>query len=143
MKRREFINWAGLGLIASYLPVALVACSDNTASEESNSAAEDTTDTNSIALGTVTQLETDGFLLDEESKVIVVKDSQNKLMALNPTCTHQGCIVDWDKESETLICPCHNAKFAPDGKVLAKPAPSDLPSYEVTESNGEVLVKLA
>ena len=141
MKRREFINWAGLGLIASYLPVALVACSDNTVSEKNNSEAKNLT--NFVSLGTLTQLETEGFLLDEEAKIIVVKDSQSKLMALNPTCTHQGCIVDWDKESETLICPCHYAKFATDGKVLAKPAPSDLPSYEVSESNGEVLVKLA
>ncbi|MBD2592720.1 Rieske 2Fe-2S domain-containing protein [Nostoc spongiaeforme FACHB-130] len=26
MKRRDFINWVGLGLIASSLPVAIAAC---------------------------------------------------------------------------------------------------------------------
>ena len=31
MKRREFTSWVGLGLIASYLPVALVACSKTSA----------------------------------------------------------------------------------------------------------------
>ena len=141
MKRREFINWAGLGLIASCLPVALVACSDDNTSETNNSKTEKIAD--SISIGTITQLETDGFLLDEEAKVMVVKDSQDKLVALNPTCTHQGCTVDWDRESQTLICPCHYAKFATDGKVLSKPAPLPLPTYGLTENNCEILVTKA
>ena len=32
MKRRDFINWVGLGLIASSLPVAIAACSSQTTS---------------------------------------------------------------------------------------------------------------
>ena len=32
MKRRDFINWVGLGLIASSLPVAIAACSSKTPS---------------------------------------------------------------------------------------------------------------
>lgn len=134
MKRREFINWAGLGFIASYLPVALVACS------QTDSEAENITDY--VSLGTVEQLEAEGFLLNEEAKAMVVKNSQDELVAVNPTCTHQGCIVDWEKDAYEFVCPCHNAKFAFDGKVLAKPAPEPLSSYEVTNKNNEILVKL-
>ena len=136
MKRREFINWAGIGLIASYLPVALVACSDNADLEDVSQTEE------MFSVGTVDELEANSYLLNEESKVIVVKNSEDKLIALNPTCTHQGCTVEWQQDSRTLVCPCHDAKFAPDGKVLAKPAPSPLSTYEVVEENGAILVKL-
>ncbi|MFM5891932.1 MAG: cytochrome B6, partial [Dolichospermum sp.] len=30
MKRRDFINWVGLGFLASSLPVAIAACSPET-----------------------------------------------------------------------------------------------------------------
>lgn len=137
MKRREFINWVGLGLISSYLPVALVACSKTSADAENSDA------NTLLSVGTMTQLDETGFLLDEKSKVMVVKDAKDKLSAVNPTCTHQGCIVEWKTDSSTFVCPCHNAKFAADGKVLAKPASTDLSTYKVKTENGEILVTLA
>ena len=138
MKRREFINWAGLGLIASYLPVALAACSENSAKADNSPTADQG---EFLSLGTATQLDETGYLLDEKSEVLVIKDKDGQLSALNPTCTHQGCIVEWKKDANQLVCPCHNAKYAPDGKVLAKPAPEPLAIYEVKEENSEILVK--
>lgn len=142
MQRREFINWVGLGLIASYIPVALVACTENDTVASDASDASDVSETEALPVGTVAALEEAGYLLNEESKVMVVKNSDGKLMAVNPTCTHQGCTVDWESDEAKFVCPCHNAKYAPNGKVLAKPAPSDLSTYEVKEENGEILVKL-
>ena len=134
MKRREFINWVGLGLIASYIPVALVACS------ESESTADTANTEELLSVGTVSQLEEAGFLLDEKAKVLVIKNSTGELIAVNPTCTHQGCIVDWNPDENQFICPCHNAKYASDGQVLATPAPSSLSTYQVQEDNGKILV---
>lgn len=136
MKRREFINWAGLGLIASYLPVALVACGESEVNNTAN--AEEL-----LSIGTVSQLDEAGFLLDKEAEVLVIKDSQGEIKAVNPTCTHQGCIVDWSADEDRFICPCHNAKYAPDGEVLAKPAPSSLSTYQVQEDSGNILVSLS
>ena len=142
MKRRKFLNWAGVGLLASYFPVALAACSDGgdrtTTATESDPGAEDF-----MSLGTAEELQSTGYLLNEESEVIVVKDSDGQIVALNPTCTHQGCIVEWKEDFNTFVCPCHNAKYAADGEVLAKPAQTPLSSYEVKEENGQVLVKLS
>ncbi len=144
MKRREFINWAGLGFIASYFPIALAACVDNADTDNQTSKTTTTNSDNSelISLGTMAKLEETGYLLNEDAKVLVIKDRSDRLRAVNPICTHQGCTVKWQKDSNTLVCPCHNAKFAPDGKVLAKPAPVSLPTYEVKAENGEVLVKI-
>lgn len=143
MKRRTFFNWAGIGLLASYFPVALAACSQT--NDDSNTTAQTTSNRPStgefVSLGTVKELKSTGYLLNEESQVLVVKDSEDRLWALNPTCTHQGCIVEWESATNTLLCPCHNAKYTANGKVLAKPAPEPLAVYEVKQENGEILVK--
>ena len=136
MKRREFINWVGLGAIASYLPIALAACSND------NTAAENIADTDLLSMGTVAQLDQANFLLNKEAKVMVVKDDNDLLMAVNPTCTHQACIVEWKQKEARFVCPCHNAKFSADGKVLAEPAKLALPSYEAKEQNGEIFVRV-
>jgi cytochrome b6-f complex iron-sulfur subunit len=113
-------------MLASYFPLALAACSNNNAGEFTT-------------IGTTTQLKEKGYLLNEKLKVMVVQQD-SKLMAVNPVCTHRGCIVDWDKSSGTLVCPCHDAKFSIEGNVIAKPATKPLSTYEVKEDNGEVLV---
>lgn len=138
MQRREFIHYLGLGAIASSLPAAFIACtpSDPVAQTEENAAAE------LLTVGTLAQLEETGFLLDEESEVLVVKNSTGDLIAVNPTCTHQGCIVEWQKDESTFLCPCHAAKYAADGKVLAQPAPEPLPLYEATVEGEQVVIKI-
>jgi cytochrome b6-f complex iron-sulfur subunit len=142
MKRRQLLNWAGIGLLASYFPVALAACAD----ADSNTAAT-TSESETVGefenLGTTEELQQAGYLLNKESKVIVVRDINNELSALNPVCTHQGCIVEWSQDANTLVCPCHNAKYAPNGEVLAAPAPAPLASYQVKEENGEIMVRLS
>ncbi|MEM8677411.1 MAG: Rieske (2Fe-2S) protein [Cyanobacteria bacterium P01_G01_bin.67] len=143
MQRRSFLNWAGIGLLASYFSVALAACSQTSTDTNSQEASISDADGEFVSLGTEAELQSAGYLLNEESKIIVVRDREAQLFALNPTCTHQGCIVDWSRESNTLVCPCHNAQYAPDGEVLAKPAPESLPVYEVKSENGEILVKVA
>ena len=138
MKRRTFFNWAGIGLLASYFPLALAACSQ--ANSDRNTA-KTTTQEDFVSVGTIAELQSAGYILNEESKVVVVRDGE-EIIALNPTCTHRGCIVEWDSDSNILVCPCHNAKYAPSGKVLAQPAVEPLSTYEVQQKNGEILVKL-
>lgn len=138
MKRREFINWAGLGLIASYFPVALAACSNTETNVEQAGEKK-----RSLSIDTAAGLAESGYLLDEEAKVLVALNSEDRLIAVDPTCTHQGCTVEWFIEENRFICPCHNAKFAADGKVIAKSAPSPLGVYEVAENEGNIIVELA
>ncbi|CCH65876.1 Cytochrome b6-f complex alternative Rieske iron sulfur protein PetC3 [Richelia intracellularis HM01] len=66
----------------------------------------------------------------------------NKLLAINPTCPHQGCTVERRKNSKIFICPCHNSKFGMDGQVRKKPAIKPLVTYIVKVRGRDVLVKL-
>ncbi len=66
MKRREFIDWLGLGLIVSYFPVALAACSNTETNVEQAGEKK-----RSLFIGTVAKLAESSYLLDKEVKVLV------------------------------------------------------------------------
>lgn len=135
MKRRDFINWVGLGGIASSLPVAIAACSSGT-----TSASKDWQ-----TVGTSAELDKTGQLLAKSSPdgpVLVVGTSKAaNLTAVNPTCTHAGCTVGWKAETKKYICPCHDSEFGIDGKVQKGPATEALKTYAVKIEGNSVLVK--
>ncbi len=147
MKRREFINWVGVGLISSFFPVALAACSGNeaTKSEADPKQTPTTQDTNGtadfISVGTTQELASQGYLVDRKSKVIVVRDDVGEISALSLLCTHLDCALSWQQKSNNLYCDCHGSEFATDGKVLKGPANSPLANFEVKEENESILVR--
>lgn len=152
------MNWVGVGFMASSLPVAIAAC---TPAEEP--IATDAVDADPCAgapqavassaredgfapLGTVDELDSAGFLSDKAfagGPVIAVRDPANadSVIALNSTCTHQGCGVDW--EGAEFACPCHGSKFSADGEAIEGPATEPLSPYEAKIEGDQVLVKTA
>jgi len=59
-------------------------------------------------------------------RVAAYRDANGKVVALSPTCTHLGCLVNWNEAESTWDCPCHGSRFKPTGQVLAGPAESPL-----------------
>ncbi|MEM9162817.1 MAG: ubiquinol-cytochrome c reductase iron-sulfur subunit [Cyanobacteria bacterium P01_F01_bin.4] len=153
MKRREFMNWVGAGFMASSLPVAIAACTPKETAEvpevEAPAEAPPKLDTSIredgfAALGTVADLDTEGFLAKKgfiAGAVIVIRDPANAegVLALNSMCTHQGCFVEL--KDDLLACPCHGSKFNQDGTVANGPATEPLGSYEAKVDGDLVLVK--
>ena len=152
MERRKFLGWVSVGVLASSLPVVLAACNSETeeteteeaeteTSPEEDSAAVGTREDGFIVAGTTAELDEAGYLLQKKNDLIVVRGEDDALAAVNPMCPHQGCSVGWNGESKSLVCPCHGSQFAPNGEVLKGPAEEPLPTYEVKEEDGSVLVK--
>jgi menaquinol-cytochrome c reductase iron-sulfur subunit len=52
------------------------------------------------------------------------------ILVLSSRCTHLSCTVNWKEEAQVFICPCHDAKFDKDGKVLDGPPPEPLGHFE-------------
>lgn len=66
--------------------------------------------------------------------VIVIRKSSSKFIALNTTCTHKKCDVEYDGNG--FECPCHGSTFDKNGKVTEGPATKNLKSYKTTYDSG-------
>jgi len=56
----------------------------------------------------------------------VYRDPSGTVTRVSATCTHMGCIVDWNEAERTWDCPCHGSRFKPTGQVVSGPAESPL-----------------
>jgi len=79
-------------------------------------------------LESLNELETEsGIVVSyEDQKLAIYKDAGGKVTALNPVCTHAGCIVNFNAAEKSWDCPCHGGRFDLDGKVLTGPPRKDL-----------------
>src|SRR5262249_32495755 len=74
-----------------------------------------------------------GRVIDSrEGKLAVYRDPAGSARAVSATCTHMGCLVEWNDAESTWDCPCHGSRYDVDGSVLAGPAtlplePAELP----------------
>jgi cytochrome b6-f complex iron-sulfur subunit len=159
MQRRSFLTYFGVGWAASCFPLVLAACDQGTkksasdpkvAENSSTSETKPATTGTEIAaaggftvVGTTAALDKAGKIGDK--KVSVVRDpaDKSKVLAVNPTCTHKGCTVNWKAAEKKYECPCHDAYFGADGKVKKGPATIPLTAYDAKIEGGKVLVKLS
>ncbi len=84
-----------------------------------------------------------GFTAPGGFPAVLLRPSQDRVVAYSRVCTHAGCLVQFDQQADVLICPCHGAEFDPTrgAAVLAGPAPSPLRSIPVAidQASGKVV----
>lgn len=87
--------------------------------------------------------ETSGKMIE-----VILTRTKKGLIALDGTCTHQGCTVGLDRKRKKIVCPCHHSVFDPaSGAVILGPngKPKDyiqpLSQYTVTEKAGKIYIK--
>lgn len=150
------MSWVGLGVLASSLPATLTACSEQTTSTSPEPPADPTPEPTPlvktpdaegfIPVGDLATLDQEGVIEDKKfpgGSLMVIRNPQDNtaLIALNSLCTHQGCTVDWDQETTTLVCPCHASVFEADGSVKTGPATTALKTFSVKIDGETILVK--
>lgn len=62
------------------------------------------------------------------------------IVAKSLVCTHLGCIVMWEKEHNQYHCPCHDARFDAEGKVISGPPSMPLEKLKVTVKGSSVII---
>ena len=75
------------------------------------------------------------------ARVQVVRKGE-RVLALSMVCPHLGCQVRWDGEQGRFGCPCHEAAFDTEGRVLFGPPPRGLDRYEVEVTDGCIYLQL-
>jgi nitrite reductase/ring-hydroxylating ferredoxin subunit len=59
-----------------------------------------------------------GFLINDGTDIY----------AMSRICTHMGCLLNFEKQKQKLVCPCHGAEFNLQGQMERYPSPlRDLP----------------
>lgn len=80
---------------------------------------------------------------DPESgeQAVLLRLQSGEFAAYSAVCTHWQCIVAYDREEDTLECPCHGSIFDPanGAVVLEGPAPNPLPEIPVEVRDGRVV----
>lgn len=78
-----------------------------------------------------------------KGKFYLARLEDGGFLALSRRCTHLGCTVPWDTDSNLFVCPCHASAFDITGEVLSPPAPRPLDLHPVRIENGIVKVNTA
>jgi hypothetical protein len=63
---------------------------------------------------------------DGLQKIAAYRDEDGALLLRSATCSHAGCVVQWNGFERCWDCPCHGSQFATDGSVLTGPATEPL-----------------
>ncbi len=71
---------------------------------------------------------------------LLVRTPQDQLKAFSAVCTHLSCTVQYDSETSSILCACHNGKYDLNGQVISGPPPRPLEAYQVNLQGDDVVV---
>ncbi len=98
-----------------------------------------------IGLGRLSKLGDVGASMTVKLKgrmVMFIRDSEDTVVGLDPTCTHKQCTVEHKSGSDRIECPCHGSVYDLAGKVLKGPAERPLGRFETSLKDGRVIIDL-
>ena len=56
----------------------------------------------------------------------IYKDTNGKIYAVKPNCSHLGCLLSWNNTDKTWDCPCHGSRYDYMGKNIYEPGIKNL-----------------
>jgi len=127
MERRIFIKTA-----CAFCGVAAVVSLAESCKKESVNFTIDLSDPTNAALLTA------GNYIYQSQIIIICVTPSSSYLALASTCTHNGCTVAYNHNTDKLNCPCHGGVFDTNGTVTAGPPPKPLKKYNTTV-NGNLI----
>jgi cytochrome b6-f complex iron-sulfur subunit len=74
------------------------------------------------------------------STAVLVRKRGGDLVVFSAVCTHLGCIVQWEKDKQYFLCPCHGGHYSADGDVTAGPPPKPLKKLPFNVVGGNITV---
>lgn len=75
-----------------------------------------------------------------DKPTIVINNPGKGFIAFSKVCTHLGCLVEYEKENNRLICPCHGGAYDLEGNVLSGPPPKPLPKIPLKVEGEQIII---
>jgi len=71
---------------------------------------------------------------------LLVRLASGEYRSMSAVCTHLGCTVQYQPETQQIWCPCHNGRYDMTGKNILGPPPRPLHGYNVQVVGEEIHV---
>lgn len=71
---------------------------------------------------------------------LLVRLPNGEYKSLSAVCTHLGCTVQYQPETQQIWCPCHNGRYDLDGRNIQGPPPRPLVAFDVNVRGEEIHV---
>jgi Rieske Fe-S protein len=75
-------------------------------------------------------------------ELLLVRDTETSAHAFELKCPHEGCDVNYAPASQKIECPCHDALFDLNGKVVQGPPPRPLETYPAIVDGERILINI-
>lgn len=80
-----------------------------------------------------------GITKIKKHNIFISKNGQD-IEIFDAHCTHMGCILNYYRDKQRFICPCHHSNFAMDGKKIKGPAKRDLDTIAFKIKNSKIFI---
>ena len=136
--RRAVIVGAGVAVVAGAGGFAWFALAAPTPTDAGAGTAAPGAGGTPTQLAAVTSIPENGGVILPDQKVVLTRETGDKVHCFTAVCTHQGCLVS-DVADGKITCPCHGSVYdANTGAVVGGPAPAPLSAVPVSVVNGSV-----
>jgi len=76
---------------------------------------------------------------ERKTRVFLVSSPEGPAV-FSATCSHLGCLVNYNKEKHEFVCPCHGGRYDLAGKNIAGPPPAPLTRFPLKMQGGMLFV---
>ncbi len=72
--------------------------------------------------------------------ILVFRQKNGDVKALEATCTHLDCNVQFKSETEQIWCACHNGYYDTQGRNISGPPPRPLGQFPIVLKDDKIIV---
>ena len=138
LERRGALIWLGRAFLALWVPAAgAVAASFLKAPSSERRPGERRLNCGTLSTLAVGEAR---FVRHGAEPLFVVRLGEAKVLAVSAICTHVRCVLRWNRENGTFLCPCHDGAFDKTGNVLSGPPKKPLRQYPADIRSDEIIV---
>lgn len=79
-------------------------------------------------------------IIYQNAPAVLINRPDKGFIAFSRTCTHLGCLVEFSKSRQKLICPCHAGTYDLDGSVESGPPPKPLTAIPLRIEGDNIII---